>query len=55
MENKMIWLAIALIICVYIICDTWTFSKGIDTPLFSYKTPKELELQQTILDNLKRH
>lgn len=40
------WAAFWIFAAVYVVCDTYLYSKGHDTLLWQHKTPAELDLQR---------
>lgn len=40
------WAAFWLFATVFVVCDTWLYSKGHNTFFWEHKTPAELEIQR---------
>lgn len=45
------WPAFWLLCAVYVVADAYMASTGMDSLLFRYRTPAELQLQKNIIDN----
>lgn len=47
------WFGFWIFMTVFMLCDTWLYSKGNDTFFWQYKTEAEKQLQQEIIKNEK--
>lgn len=43
------WTAFWLCVAVFIVCEAFLVSRGIDTVLWQFRTPAELDLQQRLI------
>ena len=44
------WFGFWIFMTVFLVCDTWLYSKGNDTLFWRYKTDAEKQLQQKIIN-----
>ena len=45
-EIKLGWLGFWIFLSVYVVCETWLYSKGHETFFFQHKTDAEKQIQQ---------
>lgn len=48
--GAMFWVFLTVYFCV----DTWLFTKGYNTMFWQYKTEGEKQMQQVIIDNMRK-
>ena len=44
--NGLAWLGFWIFLAVFVVCDTWLFSKGYNAYFWSHKQPEEKELRK---------
>lgn len=48
MKNS--WVAFWIFMSVFMVCDSYLFSKGYETFFWGHKTPEEKQIQQLIIE-----
>jgi hypothetical protein len=48
------WATFWIFLTVFLAVDTWLFTKGYNTLFWQYKTDAEKEIQQVIIDNMRK-
>jgi hypothetical protein len=44
------WAAFWICLAIFIAAEAWLASKGLDTAIWQFRTPAELELQQRLIE-----
>lgn len=47
------WFGFWIFFTVFLVCDTWLYSKGHETMFWKHKTPEEKEIQRNIIERMK--
>lgn len=48
------WAMFWVFMIVYLCVDTWLFTKGYNTMFWQYKTEAEKQMQQVIIENMRK-
>ena len=52
-NNGLSWLGFFIFLAVFVVCDSWIYSKGHDSFFQTHKTDAEKELQRLKIEELK--